>query len=277
MLERRKVERVIVLAAGTGSRLVSAESAPKPLKPVRGVPLLVRILRCLQEEGIREAVVVTGHQGDQVRRELLAEPSLAMTFTFVHNPHYTRKNGVSLLTARAYIGDGCLLTMADHLYSPEIVRRLRAFDLPRGNSALAVDFGIERCFDLDDATKIRVEQGRIADIGKELTSFTAIDTGVFRIGPELGDELGRIYDMHGDCSLSDGVRALAAQGRFWICDAGSARWIDVDTPAALQRAEAMLGLFGDSLDDEPQPSSGRHDPDAIDLFAPSWARAAQPF
>jgi choline kinase len=277
MLERRKIERVIVLAAGTGSRLVSAESVPKPLKPVRGVPLLVRILRTLQDEGIREAVVVTGHQGEQIRRALLAEPSLALAMTFVHNPHYTLKNGVSLLAARAHVGDGCLLTMADHLYSPEIVRRLRAFDLPRGVSALAVDFDIERCFDIDDATKIRVEQGRIAGIGKDLSSFTAIDTGVFRIDPSLFDELGRIYDEQGDCSLSDGVRALAERGCFWTCDAGRAQWIDVDTPDALQHAEAMLRVFGDSLGDKPVAPAGRHDAEPTDLFAPSWEPAAQPY
>ena len=277
MFERRKTERVIVLAAGTGSRLANGDSVPKPLKPVRGVPLLVRILRGLQHEGVCEAAIVIGHQGDQIRRALLADSSLSLALTFVRNPDYMLKNGVSLLAARAHVGDGCLLTMADHLYSPEIVRRLRGMDLPRGVSALAVDFDIERCFDLDDATKIRVEQGRIADIGKELSTFTALDTGVFRIGPELIDELSRIYQAQGDCSLSDGVRAVAGKGRFWICDAGDARWIDVDTPQALERAEAMLRAFGDTLGDAQPVVGGRMDADTKDRFAPSWEPAAQPY
>src|SRR5687767_4704758 len=144
MPERRKVERAIVLAAGTGSRLVSGESYPKPLKPVAGVPLLVRILRNLQDEGIREAVNVTGHLGAELRRALLAEPSLVLQLTFVENENYTLKNGVSLLAARRHIGPGTLLTMADHLYAPEIVRRLRAMELPRGAVALAVDYDVDR-------------------------------------------------------------------------------------------------------------------------------------
>jgi histidinol-phosphate aminotransferase len=277
MLERRKVERAIVLAAGTGSRLVSGEEFPKPLKPVSGVPLIVRILRSLQDEGIKEAVVVTGYLGDKLRRALVAEPTLALSLTFVTNEQYTKKNGVSLLAARPYLEGGAILTMADHLYSPEIVRRLRALDLPRGTSALAVDYDPERCFDLDDATKVRVEQGKIVDVGKEIASYNAIDTGVFRVGPELVEELAALYDKHGDCSLSDGVKALAARGRFVACDADDARWIDVDTPVAVQRAEAMIRVFGDALGDEPTSAVGRIDPEAMETFAPSWVRAVQPY
>jgi len=277
MMSNRKLERAVVLAAGMGSRLVNGEAYPKPLKTVSGVPLLVRILRLLQDEGIREAVIVIGHQGEPIRRALVAEPSLALSLTFVQNERYDLKNGVSLLAAREHIVEGTLLTMADHLYSPEIVRRLRAMDLPRGASALAVDFDVERCFDIDDATKVRVEQGRIGAIGKELGAYNAIDTGVFRIGPELVDELARLYDERGDCSLSDGVLALAGKGLFHVCDAGDARWIDVDTPEALQRAEAMIRVFGDGLGDEPAAAPGGIDPEAIELFAPSWVRAAQPY
>jgi histidinol-phosphate aminotransferase len=235
------------------------------------------VLRTLQDEGIREAVVITGYMGAELRRALLVEPSLALELTFVHNEAYTKKNGVSLLAAREHITSGAILTMADHLYSPEVVRRLQAMDLPRGAAALAVDFDTERCFDPDDATKVRMHQGRIVDIGKEIASYNAIDTGVFRIGPGLVDELARIYEKTGDCSLSDGVRALASRGLFHGCDIGDARWIDVDTPAALQRAEAMLRVFGDSLGDEPAAAAGRIDPEGIELFAPSWVRAAQPY
>ncbi|HSN99373.1 MAG TPA: NTP transferase domain-containing protein [Candidatus Nanopelagicales bacterium] len=275
LLDRRKLERAVVLAAGTGSRLVNGEAQPKPLKPVAGVPLLVRILRVLQAEGIREAVIVVGHQGDLIRRALVAEPSLTLSFTFVENEHFTLKNGVSLLAARAHVTEGTLLTMADHLYAPEIVRRLRAMDLPRGASALAIDHDIERCFDLDDATKVRVEHGRIVDIGKEIAAYDALDTGVFRIGPELLDELACLFAKHGDCSLSDGVRALSARGMFHVCDAGDARWIDVDTPAALEQAEALLELFGDRLGGQPSAPAAIQ-PEPSEVFTPSWARVAQP-
>jgi histidinol-phosphate aminotransferase len=278
-MTERRVTRAIVLAAGTGSRLSEgADVLPKPLRVVGGVPLVVRVLRTLRSAGIQEAVVITGFQGEAVRLALRAEKNLGLKLSFVDNPHFDKKNGVSLLAAAAFVDRECLLTMSDHLYSPELVRRLLAADVPEGSCALAVDYDIERCFDLDDATKVGVELGKIKRIGKELESYDALDTGVFRIGPALIAELAAVEASTGDCSLSDGVQALSRRGRFMATDVGDVRWVDVDTPQALACAEAMLRVFGDTLGDE--PGSGQPpiiDPETIEFYAPSWVRAAKPY
>ena len=274
---QRKPDRAIVLAAGLGSRLVGEEADPKPLQLVAGVPLLVRVLRCLQMEGIHEAVVVTGYRGEQIKRALLAEPSLVLQLRFVDNEDTHLKNGVSLLKAARYVDRDCVLSMADHLYSPELVRRVRQFDLPAGHCVLGIDRDVDRCFDIDDATKVRVSGSRIVDIDKNLKHYDCIDTGVFRIGPEFVAHLERVYAATGDCSLSDAVRAMSEQGEFLVCDVGDARWIDVDTPQALQRAEAMVRVFGDKLGDDLGASPVPVDPDAMEFFAPTWVRAVQPY
>jgi len=278
-MTERRVTRAIVLAAGTGSRLSEgADVLPKPLRVVGGVPLVVRVLRTLKSAGIQEAVVITGFQGDAVRRALKAETELGLKLSFVDNPHFDKKNGVSLLAAARFVDRECLLTMSDHLYSPELVRRLLAAEVPEGSCALAVDYDIERCFDLDDATKVGVELGKIKRIGKELESYDALDTGVFRIGPALIAELAAVEASTGDCSLSDGVQALSRRGRFLATDVGDVRWVDVDTPQALACAEAMLRVFGDTLGDE--PGAGEPpviDPESIEFYAPSWVRAAKPY
>ena len=279
MSDRKSVRRAIVLAAGTGSRLTEAgQDLPKPLRLVAGVPLLVRVLRNLQTVGIQEVVVITGFQGERVRRVLSSEPSIGMRLTFVSNEQYQKKNGVSLLTASDYIDRECILTMADHLYSPELIRKLMSADVPEGCCALAVDRDIERCFDLDDATKVQARAGKIQQIGKDLEIYDALDTGVFRIGPELLCELALVEARTGDCSLSDGVQALARKGRFLAVDVGDIRWIDVDTPLALERAEAMIRVFGDMLGDEPGHAPAQStEPEMLELFAPSWVRAAHPY
>jgi 1L-myo-inositol 1-phosphate cytidylyltransferase len=276
MTSERKTQRAVILAAGMGSRLVANENFPKPLKKVGGVPLIVRVLRTFQAEGVREAVIVTGYRGDLLKRTILHEPCLGMSLHFVENPDYDRKNGVSLLAASEFIDQECFLSMSDHLFSPELIRQMRGFDAPSDACVLGIDYDIERCFDLDDATKVRLSRNRIADIGKEISDYNCIDTGVFRINPGLIRELKRIYDAAGDVSLSDGVRALAQRGQFFGCDIGDARWIDVDTPEAFQRAEAMVRVFGDDLGDEPANTTSV-DPDAMENFAPSWVRAAQPY
>lgn len=275
-MSRRTIERAVVLAAGRGSRLINGAAYPKPLKLVAGVPLLVRILRTLSAEGVREAVVVVGYQGEQIRQALRGDSSLGLRVTFVDNPCWDRSNGLSVLQAAPYIHRECLLVMGDHLFAPEIVRRLRYAELPAGACALAVDYDIDRCFDIEDATKVRVEGGRIVQISKDLETYNAIDTGVFRITPALVETLRQLVDRHGDASLSDGVRSLAHGGLFFATDIGDARWIDVDTPDAHARAEAMVRLFGDGLGDEPS-GTPVIDAEAMELFAPSWVRGASPY
>ena len=176
--------------------------------------------------------------------------------------------------------------MADHLYAPELVRRLREADL-RGACALAVDYDHERCFDIDDATKVKLAGNQshpdyrrgpqvITDIGKEIEDYDAIDTGVFRINRLLIDAIEKVFIARGDCSLSDGVRALSSAGKFVTVDGGEARWIDVDTPEACARAEAMIRVWGDLLGDDPT-AAATIDPEALEQFAPTWVRAAQPY
>jgi histidinol-phosphate aminotransferase len=272
-MTQRNIQRAVVLAAGRGSRLVADKGHPKPLEPVAGVALLVRILHTLASEGVRDAVVVVGYEGAQIRRAIEAETNLPLTVSYVENVDWEKSNGVSLLAAKEWIDTDCYLSMADHLFAPELLRKLRQAELPAGACALAVDYDIPRCFDLDDATKVHVERGRIAAIAKDLERYNAIDTGVFRVGPALIEELQREVERRGDASLSDGVRALAKRSMFFAVDGGEARWIDVDTPEAHARAEAMIRVFGDALGDEP---SGRSviDAESMELFSPSWVRGA---
>jgi histidinol-phosphate aminotransferase len=276
--EAARVTRAIVLAAGLGSRLSEGgDITPKPLRRVAGVPLIVRVLRTLEAAGIDDAVVVVGHCGHLIKEAVAAaQHELRIDVKFVENTDYLKKNGVSVLAAAGYIDRECVLTMSDHLYSPELVRRLLSAEVPAGGAALAVDYDIPRCFDLDDATKVAVERGLIVRIAKELDAYDALDTGVFRIGPSLVAELSRVAEQNGDASLSDGVQALSRRGVFAAIDVGEVRWIDVDTQPALERAEAMLRVFGDDLGDEPDEAS-HIDADAIETFAPSWVRAAKPY
>ncbi len=182
------VRRAIVLAAGLGSRLVTGEEIPKPLKPVAGVPLLVRILRTLEGAGIKQAVIVVGYRGEQLRRALLAEPSLSLELLFVVNEAWDRgANGVSLICARDYLDEDCILSMADHLYSPQIVLRLQEAEL-HGACALAVDRDIPGCFDIDDATMARVATTLGARGTLKTTTLKAIevDDYIDAMGEGLG-------------------------------------------------------------------------------------------
>ncbi len=237
--------RAIILAAGKGTRLVQGRPYPKPLEEVDGIPLIVRILSALDRSGISEVGIVVGHLGD-VLRDALETRTIGPRITFFENDEIDKPNGTSLLKAAEFVRGPTYLLMSDHLWSPSLIRKVSRFPLAHDESVLAVDRDVPGCFDLPDATKVRVRGDRIVEIGKELPSFDCLDTGVFRITPALIEALQAAETEEG-CSLSQGVATLAARGKMRVVDVTGCSWIDVDTPDAHEEAERRIRRYGDDL------------------------------
>lgn len=239
------MSRAIVLAAGKGTRLVSGSDLPKPMKRVGGVPLLVRVLRSLERGGVTEAAVVVGYLGGAIL-EQLSRYRFELDLEFVVNTEFEKPNGTSLLAAGHLVEGPTFVLMSDHLFSPSLFEAVASFPLSEDDSVLGVDHRIDRCFDVDDATKVRVIGDRLVAIGKGLTAYDAIDTGVFRVTPSLIEAL-RTVSLERGCTLSEGVAALASRGKMRVVDVSGATWIDIDTPAAHRTAERLLARYGDDL------------------------------
>ncbi|MCC7536670.1 MAG: NTP transferase domain-containing protein [Deltaproteobacteria bacterium] len=241
------VDRLILLAAGRGSRLVAGGEVPKPLVPVCGEPLIVRILRAYADAGVREAVVVVGFRGGDIRAALRGRRNLGLKVELAVNTAWERSNGLSVLAAAPFLDGPALLAMADHLVTPDMVAKVAASRVRRDALVLGVDRRIHECFDIDDATKVKTDAaGRIVAIGKTLEDYDCIDTGVFRISQTLVDALRGVVEARGDASLSQGVSALASRGLAFVQDVGDAFWLDVDTPEAWTEATRALVARGDA-------------------------------
>ena len=237
----------VVIAAGAGTRLRETsndDSVVKPATLLLGVPILIRTLRTLFDEGVEEAVVVTGYRASEVE-DLLAGTwrRAGRSVRFVHNPEWPLKNGLSVLAAREAVGNrDFFLSMADHVYDRAVVRTLRAAPPAAGEIVLAVDRRVDEVSDPEDAMWVRLDgEGRIRDIGKSLVEYDAVDTGVFLATTALFEALARERDERGgDCALADGVRRLAVSRSARTIDIGDAWWQDVDTRANLEAAERKL-------------------------------------
>ena len=107
-----------------------------------------------------------------------------------------------------------------------------------------MDSKIESIFDLPDATKVVSDSQQVRQMGKDLETFDAIDTGIFALTPSVFEAMHESASR-GDQSLTGGISVLARTEGVHTWDIGERRWIDIDTPEALQEAErlAALGLF----------------------------------
>lgn len=233
------IKQCLILAAGNGRRIATVSgNDPKPLVPVHGTPLIEHALLSAQQAGIEKFFVVVGYRSDVIRR-WFDSSGFEVPVTWIENVHYQQDNGVSVLQARDLLHGSFLLLMSDHLFESQTAKRLLRQPVSDDEVLLAVDRKIHEVFDLEDATKVRLDGEHIVDIGKRIARYDALDTGMFLCGPAIFEKL-ESAKVNGNCSLSDGVRKLARERKFRAFDIGAAHWQDVDTPETLAYAEAIF-------------------------------------
>ncbi len=236
------MKKAVVLAAGMGSRLSHSQTAPKPLTLLHGEASLLRLFRQFAQAGITEVAVVVGYRKEAIQAYVEEHyspqkhlPRVAVTF--LENPRFREPNGVSVLSAREFVSERVLLSMADHLFIGDPIKQMAALDPAGEETVLLVDRNLDAVFDMEDATKVLTdEEGRILDIGKEIPRFNAIDTGLFAISPALMEALAQLPSP----TLSQGVNKLREQGLMTTMEIQNGTWQDIDTPEALAHALSLL-------------------------------------
>jgi 1L-myo-inositol 1-phosphate cytidylyltransferase len=233
------ISEAVILIAGQGSRLRGSDKAPlKPFVPVLGRPLICYTIEALIRAGIGKVSFIVGYQSDRMTMGTKQLIPSGLEAVFIENCDWQKQNGISVLAAANHITSPFLLTMSDHLFDQSIL------DLLLRNPALdelnlAIDRKVDSIFDSDDAMKVQTRGDRILEIGKDLVNYDAIDTGFFVCPLNIFNHLERAKH-DGDCSLADGVRSMASEGKARAVDIGSAWWQDIDTPEMLAQAEKHL-------------------------------------
>jgi len=254
---------VVILAAGNGLRLSSLSPLPKPLVTVEQRSMLDRVFETVAAANLAQVKIVVGHAADSIRQHSFPSAH-CLDIEWVTNGRFSHPNGISLLCAERHVRPPFLLLMADHLFQVETLQRFLQQRCPPDGALLAVDRKLDTIFDMPDATKVVTHDGVLLDIGKQLTVYDAIDTGMFLCSGAIFDAM-RLSASDGRESLSDGVAALCRSGRMRVWDIGPGRWIDVDTPAAREEAERMVraGVLSSWQDGRatPPPAAARLRPD----------------
>jgi CDP-L-myo-inositol myo-inositolphosphotransferase len=111
-----------------------------------------------------------------------------------------------------------------------------------GEVILAVDYNTNgnRLVDVGDVTKVYVDNGKIVDIGKQISRYNAYDTGIFLCSQAVFSSIKASIVNNGKSSLSGGIKLLAEKGKVKPFDIKKNFWIDVDDEKAFQKAENVL-------------------------------------
>ena len=233
--------KCLIIAAGRGSRL-STKSDSKPLIPLLGLSLIERVILTAKKGGLTEFYVVTGYNGEKVRRFLdRFSQSRDIKITHITNDDWGKENGISVLKAKDTLKENFILLMSDHIFDESILVKLKNEKIADDEVILVVDYNIKtnKLVDIDDVTKVLVEDNRILDIGKDTKKYNAYDTGIFLCSPAIFSAIEESSD-NGDTSLTGGVTEMAKKGKAKALDIKDDFWIDVDDEEAFKKAEGKL-------------------------------------
>jgi choline kinase len=212
------------------------ETIPKCLLDVGGCSLLTVQLRTLDQIGVTDVVVVTGHAAWRLEEQAIPR------FRCVHNPDFAISNqAASLWAAREELSGDSFLLFGDVLFSPRVLEDLL---WATGPHRLAVS----RHGRYDEQTdKVIDAQGRIRRLGKRRVGCeeatgefigvaflegSAVDG--FRSALEAtirADRQAFLYDVYQRC-LETGIVIRAVDV--------TTPWIEIDTPEDLMRAREQV-------------------------------------
>ncbi len=240
--------KAVIIAAGDGTRMREFTGGMhKSLVKLLGVPLMERVILSAKEGGIRDFLIVTGYNAEEVERYFSDGKKWNVKIEYARNNEWERENGFSLLKAKEKVNENFLLLMCDHMFDPRIIKAL-SLQNPKAAVTLAVDRGPAR----EEDTKVLERDGKIVRIGKDIKEYNAIDTGIFLMTPKFFEHMQKAAENGGE-KLSEGVMHAAESGDARIFDITKIDsydsklrkdvkpwWIDIDTKDDIKRAEKVI-------------------------------------
>ena len=229
--------KVVIIAAGQGSRLISqTANSPKTLLNINGNPLIYKLLKnCILPE-ISGVIIVTGYQ-HQIIEDYITNVDLDINIETIYNPNWKLENGVSILSARDAIpsGENFIVSMSDHYYGSELLEIVVKTSLDDNIATVGLDFNINNIFDIDDGMKVEVDpldNTKISSMSKSLLKYDAIDCGVFKLDYLFFDYLSDANKI-GKHRIMDACQYLITIGKMGGINIGDCFWLDIDTPESL--------------------------------------------
>jgi L-glutamine-phosphate cytidylyltransferase len=228
--------KVIILAAGTGSRLRPlSDNKPKCLVKIRGKPILLHQLDMLNASGLTEVEIITGYEGQQI------SSAVAERATCYEYPAFAETNNLHTLNHCGNLLRGDVIIMfADVLLGAGALKKLLKAD---GDFSLLVD--ISQC--LTDTMRIKLNDGMIIDIGGHIDpadgdgNFVGIAKYSATGSEGLRKELSKMVAGGGFESsyYTQALPRLAkSSSNILPVPIGNVPWIEIDTIREYEKATA---------------------------------------
>jgi len=242
--------QVVLLAAGEATRLRPlTESLPKSLLPIAdGKTILDFTLDNLRWAGLKQVILVTGFEADQIRRHVsVRHPGLSVEW--IHNERFSSTNNShSLWLARQSVKGPFILLDADILFDRRILPLLLGL---RPEDVLAVRTAGGWS---EEDMKVRLdEHGNVRRIGKDIRvdHATGESIGIEKFGGPFGKALfekleHRIKSQNGSREFYEASFQAVIEAGLHLhgFDISPLPCMEIDTVEDYEKARADMNQFG---------------------------------
>jgi len=113
-----------MLAGGTGKRVFPlAVNKPKPMFEILGKPLIQHVIETVREAGLKDFIIVTGHNGEQIKEYLADGNKLGVNIEYtVQKEALGMAN--ALETAKDLVEDNFFVVNADDIFESSLIEEM---------------------------------------------------------------------------------------------------------------------------------------------------------
>lgn len=218
--------KAIVLAAGKGTRMRPlSESAPKPMLPVAGRPLVAHTLDAAVEAGAEELVIVVGYESEAIRDHVGSTYRDTPVTYVIQERQLGTAHAVS--AARSDVDATFAVLNGDNLHDPACISRL----LEAGPSVAVFESDSPSNFGV-----VNLEDGYVSSIVEKPTDppTNLVNAGAYVFPAEARDWLDVPESKRGEHEITDVLDRVIDE--FNVRAVTANRWLDVGRPWELLSA-----------------------------------------
>ncbi len=189
--------QTVILAGGTGKRVFPlAVNKPKPMFKILGKPLIQHVIETVKKAGLKDFIVVIGHNGEQIREYLADGSKLGVNIDYtVQKEALGMAN--ALETAKGLVEDNFFVVNADDIFESSLIKEMTK-QFKEGSADIVLS-----CKPVEETWKfgiIRVEDDKVTDFvekpprGQEPSNLAVV--GVYIMTK-------RIFDYYKKIPVSD--------------------------------------------------------------------------
>lgn len=231
-----KIKHAMILAAGLGTRLRPLTyKTPKPLLPIKGMPIIDYNLRLLKKAGIKNVVINLHHLGGQIKKHVGSGKKYGLKIRYSNEPKILGTGG-GIKKAEKYLKSSPFIVINGDVLVGINLKKIIAKYFKKRVAALMVVRRLKRG---ENYARLEIARGgRLKNFGRGSYMFT---------GVQVFDPIIFRFLKKPSCLIESGYKRLLAANLPVYTYIHKGYWNDIGSVKNYMREILRLSAFGGSL------------------------------